>query len=231
MSLCLLELVKEWIGILFVTISSLFVNNDSIDKVTVANNIENLNISTTAVAINYDTKKIYNDKISSGTENVITEGEVGIVYNIDGKEVKFREPVTEVIEVGTAPKGSYVGSITGYGADCPGCSGTVSCKTKNGSYNISKKGEYYDDAEYGNLRIVAADNSLFECGTVLDITSKNGEKINAIVLDTGSSLRSKWRNEGKVVVDVAFKTENDPEIYKITDRSDTVKFEVKRWGW
>ena len=66
--------------------------------------------------------------------------------------------------------------------------------------------------------------------TVLDITS-NGKTINAIVLDTGSALRNNWRNYGKIVVDVAFKTEKDPEVYKITDRSENVKFAVKRWGW
>ena len=162
MSLCLFKIVKEWIGILFVMVSSLFINN-STDKVTVENNLENINTSTTAEVIEYDTKKIYNDKLAIGTTNVITEGEVGIVYNVDGEEVKLKEPITEVIEIGTGAKDTYTGSITGYGADCPGCSGFVSCKTKEGSYNLAQKGEYYNDSEFGNLRIVAADNSLFKC--------------------------------------------------------------------
>ena len=56
MSLCLFKIVKEWIGILFVMVSSLFINN-STDKVTVENNLENINTSTTAEVIEYDTKK------------------------------------------------------------------------------------------------------------------------------------------------------------------------------
>ena len=85
--------------------------------------------------------------------------------------------------------------------------------------------------EYGSLRIVAADNSLFKCGTVLDIETTNGNKINAIVLDTGVALRNAWRNQKNIVVDVAFKSEDSSGIYEITDRSGKVKFDVKRWGW
>lgn len=231
MSLSLLEIIKEWIGILFVMASSLFISDDSVERIVTENNLENVSTTATAIAIAYDTEKVYNDKLPSGRVNVLTEGEVGIIYSIDGEEINFRDPITEVVEIGTGAKGIYTGSITGYGADCPGCSGNVSCKTKEGTYNIAQNGEYYNDSEYGSLRIVAADNSLFQCGTVLNITSSNGEVINAIVLDTGAALRNNWRNYGKVVVDVAFKTQEDPTIYNITDKSDTVKFEVKRWGW
>ena len=65
----------------------------------------------------------------------------------------------------------------------------------------------------------------------MDVTKSDGTSIRAIVLDTGSALRSAWRNDGKIVVDVAFKTQSDPELHNITDRSGNVKFSVKRWGW
>jgi len=232
MSLCLLKILKEWIGILFVMFSSLFTDNVFVDKIEVAYNVENVNITTTVKSIDYNVEKIYNSKLSTGVVNVLTEGEVGIIYNVDGEEIVLRDPITEVIEIGTGPKSTYNGSITGYGADCPGCSGLVSCKTPEGVYyDLVNNGQYYNDSEYGSLRVVAADNSLFKCGTVMDITSSNGKKINAIVLDTGVALRNAWRNYGNIVVDVAFITEQDPEVFEVTDRSGNVKFEVKRWGW
>lgn len=230
MSLCLLKIVKEWIAILFVALSSLFGSDVGSDKIEVAYNIENINIITSVESVDYKTKKIYNDKISSDTKNVLTEGEVGIIYDVEGEKVTLREPVTEVIEIGTGAKDNYNGEITGYGADCVGCSGNVSCKTPDGVHNLSDS-EYYNDSQYGNLRIVAADNSLFKCGTVMDVIKSDGTSIRAIVLDTGSALRSAWRNNGKIVVDVAFKTQSDPELRNITDRSGNVKFSVKRWGW
>ena len=231
MSLCLIKILKEWIGILFVAFSSLFINDHKTENITVAYNINNFDTNMTVSTIDYKTDKIYNDKLPSETINILTEGEPGIVYTIDGEEILFREPVDESIEIGTGPKESYVGSITGYGADCIGCSGNVSCKTPDGVYNLKQNGEYYNDLEYGSLRIVAADNSLFKCGTVLDIETTNGNKIHAIVLDTGISLRNAWRNQKNIVVDVAFKSEDSSGIYEITDRSGKVKFDVKRWGW
>lgn len=232
MSLCLLNILKEWIGILFVLLSSLFSNDVATEKIEVAYNLENVNIETTVKAIEYKTQRIYNSKISSGTINTLTEGEVGIIYNVDGEEIVLREPIDEVIEIGTGPKASYTGSITGYGADCVGCSGKVSCKTPEGVYyDLANNGEYYNDSEYGNLRIIAADHLVFKCGTVVDITSTNGTKINAIVLDTGIAMRRAWRNNGKILVDVAFVTENDPGLFDVTDKSGNVRFDVKRWGW
>lgn len=231
MSLCLLQLIKEWIGILFVVISSMFSSNEEKNLISISYNVDGINTNLIAISKDYTTKKIYNSKLPYTTVNVITEGEVGISYEVDGEIIELNSPIQEVLEVGTGPRGYYTGSITGYGGDCIGCSGNVSCKTPEGAYNLEESGEYYNDSEYGNLRIVAADNSLFSCGTVLEITATSGEPFSAIVLDTGIAMRSAWRNQNKVLIDVAFKSEDDPNIFDITDKSGQVKFEVKRWGW
>ena len=41
MSLCLIKILKEWIGILFVAFSSLFINDHKTENITVAYNINN----------------------------------------------------------------------------------------------------------------------------------------------------------------------------------------------
>ena len=42
--------------------------------------------------------------------------------------------VSEIIEIGTGPLNQYIGTLTGYGPDCPGCSavGNVACRTREG---------------------------------------------------------------------------------------------------
>ena len=125
----------------------------------------------------------------------------------------------------------YVGKMTGYGADCKGCSGlgSLSCKTLDGSkHSLSVDGEYYYDNTYGNVRIVAADLGKFPCGTIVKIDHSNLGSFYAVVLDTGSSVQNAWQN-GLVWMDLAFKTEQDPNIYSSTSNSTT--YTVQRWGW
>ena len=126
---------------------------------------------------------------------------------------------------------SYVGKMTGYGADCKGCSGvgTLSCKTLSGSYHsLSIDGEYYNDQTYGSVRIVAADLGKFPCGTIVKVSNSNLGEFNAIVLDTGASVKNASRT-GLVWMDLAFKTESDPQIYSATSNNTT--YVVKRMGW
>ena len=125
----------------------------------------------------------------------------------------------------------YVGKMTGYGADCNGCSGvgTLSCRTMDGSkHTLSIDGEYYYDSNYGSVRIVAADLSQFPCGTIVKIDHPNLGTFYAVVLDTGGSVQKAWQN-GTVWMDLAFKTETDPSIYSSTSNNTT--YSVQRWGW
>ena len=82
------------------------------------------------------------------------------------------------------PKVLYTlnGDLTGYAADCPMCNGTLACKR---DYKVYKNGVVsYNDATYGNVRIVASSKKL-ACGSIVSIESSSVGSIYAIVLDRG----------------------------------------------
>lgn len=125
----------------------------------------------------------------------------------------------------------FVGKMTGYGADCIGCSGTgaLSCRAADGSrHTLTENGEYYNDATYGTVRIVAAALDKFPCGTIVKVDHPALGTFYAVVMDTGGSMRNAWAN-GYVWMDLAYRTESDPEIYATTSSNTT--YSVQRWGW
>ena len=76
------------------------------------------------------------------------------------------------------------GSLTGYGADCPKCGGTLACKS---SYKVKNNGVVtYPDKTYGNVRIVASSKNL-KCGSIVkfNLPKISSEPVYAIVLDRG----------------------------------------------
>ena len=77
---------------------------------------------------------------------------------------------------------SFVGKLVHYGPDCPECGGHLGCNgqdARNG--NI-----YYNDSEYGKLRIVAM-SSTIPCGSVIriNVSAYDPDGMYAIVLDRG----------------------------------------------
>lgn len=80
-------------------------------------------------------------------------------------------------------KDSFTGYLTGYGADCPLCSGHLSCMP---SLDVLNGNVNYNDTSYGNVRIVASSSNL-SCGTVIKFKASNisNDDIVAIVLDRG----------------------------------------------
>ena len=111
--------------------------------------------------------------------------------------------------------GTYYGTLTGYGADCYGCSG----KTRSG-YDLTKS-VYYDDAEYGKVRILAADADIGR-NAIIRVSNVPGmDPFLAIVLDTGGNV-----GKGKgALFDLAFSTEGEAmsTAYNVT-------FELLRKG-
>lgn len=198
--------------------SEFYVSNSYYDK--------SSNIS--LVSIPFDTEVIYNDDMNFGEEHVVSEGSDG--YAMSDSSNIVVSPINRVIEIGRGPLSVSYGSTTGYGADCVGCSGTVACSTINGNHNLIDDGIYYNDSKYGNVRIIAADNSLFPCGTVMEIDNGIMDPFMAIVLDTGGAMRSAWSN-GNILIDIAFSYENSSGINNATNRSGNVKFKVYRNGW
>lgn len=76
----------------------------------------------------------------------------------------------------------YNGFLTGYAANCPLCSGNLGC---NGQ-NVLDGTIYYNDSDYGNVRIVASSSNL-KCGSIVEFTldTVSDKPITAIVLDRG----------------------------------------------
>lgn len=67
-------------------------------------------------------------------------------------------------------------TVTYYSSDCKGCIGI----TKSG-YDVNKT-IYYNDSEYGNVRVCAADKK-YPLGTIIDL-----DGIITIILDRGSKI-------------------------------------------
>lgn len=176
----------------------------------------------------FDTEYVYDPNMPSSADPVIIiQGANGIKNKTTGKIEK--ESVTQVVKVGTGEKAIYTGRMTGYGGDCKGCSGSLSCKTKEGTkFNLKSQGHIYNDEVYGEVRILAADLSLFPCGTVIKVDNGKLEPFYAVVLDTGYTMRKAW-SQGTVWLDLAYTTQNDKSIYNATSRSTT--YSVQRWGW
>ena len=181
------------------------------------------------------TFEIHPDKMVSSynfIEVVPTEEE-----KVEEKEEEVVEEVEkETVSVTTStPDESndavFVGKMTGYGADCIGCSGVgaLSCRAADGSrHTLTENGEYYNDATYGTVRIVAAALDKFPCGTIVKVDHPALGSFYAVVMDTGGSMRNAWTN-GYVWMDLAYRTESDPEIYATTSSNTT--YSVQRWGW
>ena len=148
------------------------------------------------------------------------------------EEVKEEESVSVTTSTPNESNDAvFVGKMTGYGADCVGCSGigALSCRAADGSrYTLSENGEYYNDATYGTVRIVAAALDKFPCGTIVKVDHPALGTFYAVVMDTGGSMKRAWAN-GYVWMDLAFKTESDPSIYSTTSSNTT--YSVQRWGW
>lgn len=233
MNIYLMELFSKWISVITLALASLFGVTDSNDNHSLI--IENTNKTKNSQAetktIPYEIVKVYNDDVFKGTEKVLEKGEAGVAYIINGEIEVVKEPVTEKIEVGTKEPDVFTGKMTGYGSDCAGCSGFgyLSCRVKSGAYHsLVNDGATYNDSEYGSVRILAAALEKFPCGTIIKVTHSNFGTFNAIVLDTGSAMKSAWAR-GEILMDLAYVTQSDSRIHLTT--TNNAKYEVQRWGW
>lgn len=219
------------ISFICVMIITLLGNNLYEEKVVIENKIYDKADPVISTVVGYDTIIKYNNKLPSDKKNILVEGKNGLNYQDENGNIEvLASAVSEVVEIGTGEQGTYIGKTTGYGADCVGCSGIVACKTREGTYyNLAKDGEYYYDNQYGEVRILAANLSMFKCGTVIEIDNGSLEPFLGIVLDTGSGMVNSWNNYGIVHFDIAHITESDPIVYQATSRN--ANFNVQRWGW
>ena len=140
--------------------------------------------------------------------------------------IEFRQTTDSLIPSINVASATYsdvletlVGKLTAYGPDCPGCSGRVGW-----GQNVTGGNIYYNDANYGQLRIVAGDKK-FPYGTVVRIkNSRAGSDIMAIVLDRGGSV-----GIGKATMfDLLFASGSEASRF---GTSANCTFEILRYGF
>lgn len=235
MNIYLLQLIGKWVGILTMSFISLFDISGYSEKSLEASNLNSKKSSDIVnQVLEYDTKIIYNSNLSSDTKIVKQPGENGIIYvGKDGKDsVVVKNMVPEIIEVGTAPTNQFIGKLTSYGPDCPGCStvGNVACYTKeNTKHSLINDGYFYEDSQFGQVRILAAARDKFPCGTIVEINNGKTEPFLGVVLDTGGSMINAWKNNNEVWMDLAFSSQAEARVGGLSSSSTT--FTIKRYGW
>lgn len=234
MNIYLLQLIGKWVGILTMSFISFFDMSGYSEK---ALEVGNLNVKKSSdivnQVINYDTKYIYNENLSSDTKIIKQAGENGIIYvGSDGTDnIVVKNMVSEIIEIGTAPINQYIGRLTSYGPDCPGCSsvGNVACKTReNTKHSLINDGYTYVDSQFGEVRILAAAKEKFPCGTIIEVDNGNATPFLGIVLDTGGSMINAWKNN-EIWLDLAFSSQAEAASAGFSSKKTV--FNVKRYGW
>ena len=138
---------------------------------------------------------------------------------VETNNVKLVTNVKDIAKYGSNYRLEFTGTLTGYGPDCVGCIGVLYCAPNP---NVTNGNISYNDQEYGNIRILAADYSI-PCGSIIKISNfkyVNGD-FYGIVLDRGSSIVG-------LTMDLLYASEND--TIKI-GRARNIKFTVERWGW
>ena len=119
----------------------------------------------------------------------------------------------------TDVKQTLVGTMSGYGPDCAGCSGGLAA-----GWNARGGNVYYTDATYGKIRIVAGDRSL-PFGTIIRVVNSNaGVPFYAIVLDRGGAIGIGKR----YMFDLLFASEADAMKWGL---SKNTTFEIVRYGY
>lgn len=160
-----------------------------------------------------------------GKDDAEVEEEIKVEEKEENKnETKQEEAVPEPPVV--SPSGLFydrevlrteVGNLTGYGANCYGCSGI----TASGHNLIDSM--YYDDSEFGTVRILAADKE-FPFYSIFRVSDVPGmEPFIGIVLDRGGNVGF----DRGTLFDLAYTNESDPNLIHLTKN---VKFELLRNG-
>lgn len=230
MNIYLWQLGGKLIGLFVTLIASIFGTFDLEKQVINVNNGDkNKGLEVITTVIDYKTVFKYNEKVPMNNKKILVKGENGIIYqDKQGSTIKtLKEKIDEVVEIGTGKYGEYIGTLTLYGPDCDTCDGRgyVACPVNKKDYNLLEDGIYYEDKDFGKVRILAAALIEFPCGTIIEYDNKDTKDIG-IVLDTGSALVNAYKN-GNILIDLANKTEKD--LPHGTNKG--TKFSVKRWGW
>lgn len=143
-----------------------------------------------------------------------------VLFEEEDKKVEVKEEIVVTPEPNLfydrAVIKTEVGTITGYGPDCAGCSGITAS-----GHNLHES-IYYNDLEFGTVRILAADKSI-PFYSIFRVSNIPGmDPFLAIVLDTGGNV-----GYGKgTLFDLAHANEQNGVLSKTSN----VTFEMLRSG-
>lgn len=143
-----------------------------------------------------------------------------VLFEEEKKKVEVKEEIVVTPESNLfydrAVIKTEVGTITGYGPDCAGCSGITAS-----GHNLHES-IYYNDLEFGTVRILAADKSI-PFYSIFRVSNIPGmDPFLAIVLDTGGNV-----GYGKgTLFDLAHANEQNGVLPKTSN----VTFEMLRSG-
>lgn len=183
------------------------------------------------INITNNIKPIISEKIGVNDINVEEKEELTAkadvsCLNVVKNDIDFKNIGNSLIPELNIANSSYseiletqVGKLTAYGPDCPGCGGKVGWGQDVRGGNI-----YYNDATYGQLRIVAGDKK-YPYGTIVRIkNSRAGHDITAIILDRGGSV-----GIGKATMfDLLFTSSSEASKF---GTSNNCTFEILRYGF
>lgn len=206
----------------------------NVNNYSLQNKTTNLGVYNTI--IDYNTIYKYTSRRPKGIEIVVSKGEKGYLYqDLEQNSTRIvKSAKDEIKEIGVGREGTFNGgSLTGYGPDCEGCSlvGNVACFTKNRkNHSLITDGIYYNDDEFGQVRILAATFKVFPCGTIVHVDNGILPPFYGVVLDTGGAMREAYSEENKILMDLAFTSEKIAFTAGATSRGKTT-FNVQRWGW
>lgn len=142
-------------------------------------------------------------------EDVSVEGEIDLDEQI--VEEESLPIISDVLE-------SHVGTMSGYGPDCRGCSGFLASGKYVGDGNVT-----YYDSDYGNVRILAGDVSI-PFGSIVRVKNSRVPEFVGIVLDRGGSIGF----GKKFLFDLLYPSE---DIALSDEVSYNTTFEILRFGY
>lgn len=163
-------------------------------------------------------KEIIKSEINAKKKEEVIEPVINEETIQDIQEEPVSKPSYNVIE-------TYIGTLTGYGNDCRGCGSYTAA-----DYDISNT-IYYNDPQFGRVRIVAAGTVKEDDSTKLPFYSivrisnvPNMDPVIAIVLDRGGSV-----GYGKVTLfDLLF--ESEAVANSTIGKRKNITFELLRKG-
>lgn len=131
----------------------------------------------------------------------------------------FVNSISEIAKHGPESPLTFTGLMTGYGPDCVGCGGRVGCSPRQ---DVRNGNIYFEDADYGTVRIVASDTEI-PCGSIVEISGLTftSDTITAIVLDRGGAIVGKK-------FDLLYESEAASNVVGF---QRNVNYNLIRWGW